>query len=89
MIGGFPIDFFSKKMYIWRHLDLWLPFWIFLAITVFFIKVWSFLKIKPFEVWKNIVPLIYCNFSKKGLLKSAILVHAAILDYFKKKFFYD
>jgi hypothetical protein len=38
---------------------------------------------------KNIVPLIYCNFSRKGLLKSAILVYAAILDYFKKKFFHD
>jgi hypothetical protein len=51
--------FFSKKMYIWRHLDFWLPFWIFLAITDFFIKVWCFFKIKPFEVCKNIVPLIY------------------------------
>jgi hypothetical protein len=37
--------FFSKIMYIWRHLDFWLPFWIFLVITDFFIKVWFFLKI--------------------------------------------
>jgi hypothetical protein len=33
---------------------------------------------------KNIVSLIYWNFSKKGLPKSAILDFAAILEFFKK-----
>jgi hypothetical protein len=49
----------------------------------FFIKACYLLKLKPLEDWKNVLSLIYCNFSKIGLLKSAILVHAAILDYFK------
>jgi hypothetical protein len=43
------------------------------------------LKTKPLDEWKNILKLIFGNFSKIGLLKSAILIYAAILNDFKKR----
>ena len=89
IVGNFPdrwrcSRFLCKKMLIWRHLEFWPPFWIFVAILYFLIKIWCFLKKTPFTELKNVLPLIYWNFSKIGLLKSAILVYAAILNYFHK-----
>jgi hypothetical protein len=61
------------------------PCWLVIAIAItdYFIGNLVFFVNKSFEDWKNVQPLVYCNFSKKGFVKSTIL------DYFKKKFFDD
>ena len=79
-------QFLSKKMAICRHLEFWPPYWIFLTMLDFLMKIGVFLKIKPLTEWKNVLPLIFWNFSKIGLLTSAILVYAAILQFFQKSF---
>ena len=58
-----------------------------MGILNFLIKIRFFLKIKPFEECKNVLPLITWNFSKNllRLLIFTILVYAAILDYFQKQ----
>jgi hypothetical protein len=56
--------------------------------NIFFFKVWFFLRTKTLEESKNILSLIFGNFSKIRLLKSAILIYAIILNYLKKKSFW-
>jgi hypothetical protein len=43
-----------------------------------------FSGIKTVGRWQNFLTVVVLQFFKKGLLKHAILVQAAILDYFKK-----
>jgi hypothetical protein len=85
LIGGIPVNFLVKKYSLYPILGFWPPYWIFLAIPDFCNEIRSFLKIKPLKFCKNVQPLIYCYLLKIGQLKSAILVQAVILDYFKKK----
>jgi hypothetical protein len=47
--------------------------------------VWKIFQLNKTIGRQNILSLVFENFSKMGLLKYAILIYAAILNYSKKK----
>jgi hypothetical protein len=80
MTGGVPIDFLVKKF----TFDVILNFGCHFEF-IFFVKVWFFSENKTLQSLKKYCTVDLQQFFKKSLLKSVILVHSAILDYFKKR----